>query len=67
MLGEGVEQDLLQLFPGHPVVEVGYLDVCTVGERLRLGVRTWATRGDTQRGRTVRQAWRATSKERREV
>lgn len=49
MLGKGVKQNLLQLFPGHPVVKVGYLDVCTIREGLRLRVRTWATRGNTQR------------------
>lgn len=50
VLGKGVKQNLLQLFPGHPVVKVGYLDVCTIRKRLRLRVRARATTGNTQRG-----------------
>lgn len=60
MLGEGVEQNLLQLLPGHPVVHVGHLDVGAVGEGLGLGVGAGAAIGRRERGGAVGQAGGAT-------
>lgn len=61
MFGKRVQQDLLKLFTGHAVVQVGHLDVCAVGEGLRRGaaVGTGAP-GCAQGGRAIGQAGGAT-------
>lgn len=42
-------QCLLQVFARHSVVQIGYLDFCSLRERLRRTFRARATRGSKQR------------------